>query len=141
MAKKKSSSQAEKIVTDTKRKAPPAKYNSKKNPPKKAANSKKQPKVVTEYENPVSTNLVTALISFCLFLLFVLICVKPEGALLMVVRSVVLGLVGRAGFYFLIPALLYMALINLFGRKMAVRLRGYTLSLRREEADRVEVEL
>ena len=124
MAKKKSSSQAEKIVTDTKRKAPPAKSNSKKKPPKKAANSKKQPKVVTEYENPVSTNLVTALISFCLFLLFVLICVKPEGALLMVVRSVVLGLVGRAGFYFLIPALLYMALINLFGRKMAVRLRG-----------------
>ena len=124
MAKKKSSSQAEKIVTDTKRKAPPAKSNSKKKPPKKAANSKKQPKVVTEYENPVSTNLVTALISFCLFLLFVLICVKPEGALLMVVRSVVLGLVGRAGFYFLIPALLYMALINLFGRKLAVRLRG-----------------
>ena len=112
MAKKKSSSQAEKIVTDTKRKAPPAKSNSKKKPPKKAANSKKQPKVVTEYENPVSTSLVTALISFCLFLLFVLICVKPEGALLMVVRSVVLGLVGRAGFYFLIPALLYMLSIK-----------------------------
>ena len=124
MAKKKASSQAEKIVTDTKRKAPPAKSNSKKKPPKKAANSKKAPKVGTEYENPVSTSLVTALISFCLFLLFVLICVKPEGALLMVVKSVVLGLVGRAGFYFLIPALLYMALINLFGRKMAVRLRG-----------------
>ena len=124
MAKKKASSQAEKIVTDTKRKAPPAKSNSRKKPPKKAANSKKAPKVGTEYENPVSTSLVTALISFCLFLLFVLICVKPEGALLMVVKSVVLGLVGRAGFYFLIPALLYMALINLFGRKMAVRLRG-----------------
>ena len=124
MAKKKASSQAEKIVTDTKRKAPPAKSNSKKKPPKKAANSKKAPKVGTEYENPVSTSLVTTLISFCLFLLFVLICVKPEGALLMVVKSVVLGLVGRAGFYFLIPALLYMALINLFGRKMAVRLRG-----------------
>ena len=124
MAKKKASSQAEKIVTDTKRKAPPAKSNSRKKPPKKAANSKKAPKVGTEYENPVSTSLVTALISFCLFLLFVLICVKPEGALLMVVKSVVLGLVGRAGFYFLIPALLYMSFINLFGRKMAVRLRG-----------------
>ena len=124
MAKKKTSSQAEKIVTDTKRKAPPSKSNSKKKPPKKAANSKKQPKVATEYENPVSSGLVTALISFCLFVLFVLICVKPEGALLMVVRSVVLGLVGRAGFYFLIPALLYLAVINLFGRKIAVRMRS-----------------
>ena len=124
MAKKKASSQAEKIVTDTKRKAPPSKSNSKKKPPKKAANSKTPPKVGTEYENPVSASAVTALISFCLFLLFVLICVKPEGALLMVVKSVVLGLVGRAGFYFLIPALLYLAVINLFGRKMAVRLRS-----------------
>ena len=124
MAKKKTSSQAEKIVTDTKRKAPPSKSNSKKKPPKKAANSKKQPKVATEYENPISSSLVTALISFCLFVLFVLICVKPEGALLMMVRSVVLGLVGRAGFYFLIPALLYLAVINLFGRKIAVRMRS-----------------
>ena len=124
MAKKKTSSQAEKIVTDTKRKAPPSKSNSKKKPPKKAANSKKQPKVATEYENPISSSLVTALISFCLFVLFVLICVKSEGALLMMVRSVVLGLVGRAGFYFLIPALLYLAVINLFGRKIAVRMRS-----------------
>ena len=124
MAKKKTSSQAEKIVTDTKRKAPPSKSNSKKKLPKKAVNSKKQPKVATEYENPISSSLVTALISFCLFVLFVLICVKPEGALLMMVRSVVLGLVGRAGFYFLIPALLYLAVINLFGRKIAVRMRS-----------------
>ncbi|MDO5546829.1 MAG: DNA translocase FtsK [Eubacteriales bacterium] len=124
MAKKKTSSQAEKIVTDTKRKAPATKSVSKKTPPKKAANSKKTPKVGTEYENPISSSAVTALISFCLFLLLVLICVKPEGALLMVVRSVVLGLVGRAGFYFLIPALLYVAVVNLFGRKIAVRMRS-----------------
>ena len=73
MAKKKTSSQAEKIVTDTKRKAPPAKSVSKKKPPKKAAKSKTAPKVGTEYENPVSSSAVTALISFCLFLLFILI--------------------------------------------------------------------
>ena len=70
MAKKKTSSQAEKIVTDTKRKAPLAKSVSKKKPPKKAAKSKTAPKVGTEYENPVSSSAVTALISFCLFLLF-----------------------------------------------------------------------
>ena len=124
MAKKKPSSQAERIVTDTKKKAPASKSVSKKKPPKKAAKSKTAPQVRTEYETPVSSGAVTALVSFCLFVLFTLICVKPEGALMMVVRSVVLGLVGRAGFYFLIPALLYMAVINLFGRKIAVRMRG-----------------
>lgn len=125
MAKKKTSSQAEKIVTDTKRKAPAGNGKvSKKKPPKKASNRKNPPKVQTEYENPVSSHAVAALVSTCLFILFVLICVKPEGALLMVVKSVVLGLVGRAGFYFLIPALLYVAVINLFGRKIAVRMRS-----------------
>ena len=128
MAKKKSASQAEKIVTDTKRKAPASsgKSVSKKKPPKKAANRKTPPKVQTEYDNPVlPTHAVVALVSAFLFILFVLICVKPEGALLMVVRSVVLGLVGPAGFYFLIPALLYMSAINLFGRKIAVRMRSF----------------
>lgn len=125
MAKKKASSQAERIVSDTKRKTPAGNGKvSKKKPPKKAANRKNPPKVQTEYENPVSSHAVNALVSTCLFILFVLICVKPEGALLMLVKSVVLGLVGRAGFYFLIPALLYMAVINLFGRKIAVRMRG-----------------
>ena len=105
MAKKKSASQAEKIVTDTKKKAPAGngKSASKKKPPKKAANRKTPPKVQTEYDTPVSSRGVVALISAFLFILFVLICVKPEGALLVVVKSVVLGLVGRAGFYFLIP--------------------------------------
>ena len=126
MAKKKTSSQAERIVTDTKRKAPSGsgKSVSKKKPPKKAANRKTPPKVQTEYENPVPAYAVVSLVSACLFILFVLICIKPEGALLMVVKSVVLGLVGRAGFYFLIPALLYIAIINLFGRRMAVRMRS-----------------
>ena len=126
MASKKTSSQAEKIVKDTKRKTPAAsgKSASKKKPPKKAANRKTPPKVKTEYENPVPSYAIVALVSGCLFVLFTLICVKPEGALLMVVRSMVLGLVGRAGFYFLIPALLYMTVINLFGRKIAVGMRS-----------------
>ena len=60
MAKKKNASQAEKIVTDTKRKVPAGK-TSKKKPPKKAANRKTPPKVQTEYENPVSTGIVAGL--------------------------------------------------------------------------------
>ena len=126
MAKKKPSSQAEKIVTDTKRKAPASgkKNVSKKKPPKKAANQKNPPKVQTEYDAPVSSGTVAALVCLVLDILLVLICVKPEGALLIVVRSIVLGMVGKAGFYFLIPALFYVSVINLFGRKKAVHLRS-----------------
>lgn len=111
MAKKKPSSQAEKIVTDTKRKAPASgkKNVSKKKPPKKAANQKNPPKVQTEYDAPVSSGTVAALVCLVLDILLVLICVKPEGALLIVVRSIVLGMVGKAGFYFLIPALFYVS--------------------------------
>ena len=42
---------------------------------------------------------------------------------------------------FLPPARVIKTFIAPGGDPMAVRLRGYTLSLRREEADRVEVEL
>jgi len=124
VAKKKTSSQAEKIVTDTKRKAPAGK-TSKKKPPKKAANRKTPPKVQTEYENPVSTGIVAGLGSFGLCVLLGLVCFKPEGALLLAVQKAVLGLVGKAGLYFLIPALLYTGTINLFGKKQSVPMRSF----------------
>ena len=123
MAKKKNASQAEKIVTDTKRKAPAGK-SSKKKPPKKAANRKTPPKVQTEYENPVSTGIVAGLACMGLCVLLALVCFKPEGALLLAVKAGILGLVGRAGLYFLIPALLYTGTINLFGKRVSVPMRS-----------------
>ena len=123
MAKKKNASQAEKIVTDTKRKAPAGK-TSKKKPPKKAANRKTPPKVQTEYENPVSTGIVAGLACMGLCVLLALVCFKPEGALLLAVKAGILGLVGRAGLYFLIPALLYTGTINLFGKRVSVPMRS-----------------
>ena len=123
MAKKKNASQAEKIVTDTKRKAPAGKTYKKK-PPKKAANRKTPPKVQTEYENPVSTGIVAGLACMGLCVLLALVCFKPEGALLLAVKAGILGLVGRAGLYFLIPALLYTGTINLFGKRVSVPMRS-----------------
>ena len=127
MAKKKSASQAEKIVTDTKRKAPAGK-TSKKKPPKKAANRKTPPKVQTEYENPVSTGIVAGLACMGLCVLLALVCFKPEGALLLAVKAGILGLVGRAGLYFLIPALLYTGTINLFGKRVSVPMRSASVT-------------
>ena len=130
MAKKKTASQAEKMVTDAKKKTSAnnstSKSKPKKPPTKKAPTSAKgTPKVKTEYENPIPVNVVVALISILLFILFVLISVNPEGALLMVIKSIVLGLIGQAGFYFSIPALLYLFVINAFGRKTAVKMRSF----------------
>ena len=52
-----------------------------------------------------------------LFALFVVISVNPDGWLLEIIQSVVLGLVGQAGFYFAIPGLLYLFVIHTFGRQ------------------------
>ena len=127
MAKKNSATQAEKIVSESKKKAASGKApvkNAKKSTPKKAP-AKKKPTVKTEYETPVSSGAVIAIISFFLFVLFLIISIKPEGALLMIVKSFVLGLIGRAGFYFSIPAFFYLFLINTFGRKTSVKMRGF----------------
>ena len=129
MASKNNASRAEKVVSDAKKKTSSAKSASSKTS-KKESNAKnkhtekKPPKIQTEYENPIPAGAVVAIVSFFLCILFTVIAVKPEGALLLVIRSVMLGLVGRAGFYFSIPALFYLFFINTFGRKKAVTMRG-----------------
>lgn len=126
MAKKNSASRAEKIVSDAKKKTSAANSTSKskKSAKKAPAPAKKTPKVNTEYDQPISSGALTAIVSLLLLILFVIISINPEGALLMIVRSVVLGLIGQAGFYFAIPAFLYLFTINVFGRKKALRMRS-----------------
>ena len=126
MAKKQSATQAEKIVSQSKKKASTSKTSAKapKKPVSKKTNAKKQPAVKTEYEDPLSSSALTAIISFFLFLLFLLVSIKPEGALLMVVKSFVLGLIGQAGFYFSIPALFFLFFIHTFGRKVSIKMRS-----------------
>ena len=127
MAKKKASSQAEKIVTGAKKSTAgtSGSKTTKKSSGKKApAPAKKAPKVNTEYDPPISNSAMAAIVSFLLFVLFLVIAVKPEGALLMVVRSIVMGLMGQAGFYFSIPVLFYLFLLHGFGRKKAVHMRS-----------------
>ncbi len=125
---KKSASKAEKTVQDTKKKASAASSSSKTSGKKPAAKKppkpKKNPKVSTEYENPISSGVTGGIICVFLFVLFVLILFKAEGALLLVAKSIVLGFIGEAGLLFFTPVFLYIATINLFGRKMAVRMRS-----------------
>ena len=133
MADNTKSSRAAKVVSDAKKSTAAKKASSGKNAAQKAAASsgkktstKKQPPVVkTEYDRPrMPSHVVTAIISFVLFVVFLFIAIKPEGALLKVLQNVILGLIGQAGFYFSIPALLYLFVINTFGRKTKVTMRS-----------------
>ena len=120
MAEKKAASRAEQAVSGVKKKTTGAasKSSGKKSAPAKSA------KVKTEYERAVPPHFLIAAISILLFVLFVVISVNPDGALLKVIQSVVLGLVGQAGFYFAIPGLLYLFVIHTFGRKNAPTMRS-----------------
>ena len=129
MAEKKTASKAEKAVSDVKKKSSAdstskSSKTTKKTTKKPAAAPKKAPKVKTEYERSVPSNFAIAAVSFMLFLVFVFASVNPDGALLKVVRYFVMGLLGQAGFYFAIPALLYLFVIHAFGRKTAVTMRS-----------------
>ena len=125
---KKGTSKAEKTVQDTKKKAASANASSKSSEKKTASKKppavKKNPKVSTEYENPISSGITGGIVCLFLFVLFVLILFKSEGALLLVAKSIVLGFLGEAGLLFFTPVFLYVSIINLFGRKNAVRMRS-----------------
>ena len=125
---KKSTSKAEKTVQDSKKKASAATASSKSSGKKTAAKKppavKKNPKVSTEYENPISSGVTGGIVCLFLFVLFVMILFKAEGALLLVTKSIVLGFLGEAGLLFFTPVFLYIAVINLFGRKIAVKMRS-----------------
>ena len=133
MADTKNSSRAERAVSNAKKKSLPDNVV----PPKKKGNSsnnkaesekktsgKKAPAVKTEYQHGMPYNAAVALGSLGLFLLFTIICINPDGVLPRIIQSFVLGMIGPAGFYFSIPALLYLFVINTFGRKAALAMRN-----------------
>ena len=127
-------SRAEKAVTDAKKKTPAASSSGKSSSKKttgKNSTSKKQPVVKTEYENTkISSNVITAITSLVLFTLFLIISINPEGALLRILQSIILGLIGQAGFYFSIPALLYLFVIHAFAKKKkGLRMRSVCVIL------------
>ena len=126
MAEKKGSSRAEKAVSNVKKKvdAPASTKSAGKKTPA-AKGGKKKATVKTEYDSRgIPANILIAIVSLLLFVLFLLISINPDGALLRFVLSFVLGLLGQAGFYFSIPAFLYLFLIHTFGRKTRVMLRS-----------------
>ena len=121
MAEKKTASRAEQAVSGAKKKTS---SGSASKPSGKKSTSAKNTKYKTEYERAVPPHFLIAAVSILLFALFVVISVNPDGWLLEKIQSVVLGLVGQAGFYFAIPGLLYLFVIHTFGRKNAPTMRS-----------------
>ncbi len=131
MAEKKPSSRAEKIVSDAKKKGtagtPSKSVSQRKAASAKRAAEKKPPKVKTEYESAVPNHYLTAFVSILLCILFTVMALNEDGALLRLVKGVVLGLIGQAAFYFSIPALLYLFVIHAFSKRKGLKLRTFCL--------------
>ncbi len=106
MAQKNQQSRADRAVSD-------AKKNSGAKKPSKPDAGKKAP-VSTPVTQTIPSSALAAIISLALFVLFLVIAIKPDGVLLQGIKSILFGLVGPAGFYFLIPVLLYLFLIHTF---------------------------
>ena len=126
MAAKKNSTQAQKAVSDAKKKASGGKSGASSGSKKSAGTSgKKAPVVKTEYDQKFPTNALIAIVSLGLFIVFLVTAINPDGALLKLILSFMLGMLGQVGFYFLIPGLLYIFCIHVFGKKTKVRMRMF----------------
>ena len=129
MAEKTKASRAESRVTDARKKSTASGSGSKSKTNSKKKETTKQAVKPQEQDNPIPSTFVTALVSLGLFILFLVIAVNPDGALLKFVQAIVLGLIGQGGFYFSIPALLYLFILNTFLRKKGARMRSVCIVL------------
>lgn len=109
--------------------ADPKKKSSASSSGTRSSSKKKSAPVRTEYESGIPNRFVVCSLTVILFVLFLVIGINPEGQLLLFIRSLVLGLIGQAGFYFSIPAFAYLFFIYLFHKNKNLRLRSFCLLL------------
>ena len=125
MAKKDRPSQAEKVAAEAKRKT--AKNT------KKPADKSNEPKTNTQKPEKkeegfrIPFRFVSSTVCIALFVLFLVMLFNPDGALVKLFYSVVLGLIGRIGFYISIPGLLYLFIIHAFSNKRPIVMRSICL--------------
>ena len=110
MAKKKRRSQAE-IAAAGKKKTT--------KPKQTTAQSKAAPKS----EVKVPPRVISSVVFIFLFLLFLFMLIRPEGALTIRFIKVIHGLIGRSGYLVSVPVLLYLFCIHAFSGKRPVLMR------------------
>ena len=90
--------------------------------------NKKPVEKKTRDEAKIPFRLVSAAIFAILFILFVVMLLNPEGALVRLFYGFVLGLIGKIGFYISIPALLYLFFIHAFSKGRPILMRSLCLA-------------
>ena len=120
MADKKKNSRAMKAVNETKKKTGNPTTSVKK---AEGAETKKKGSAAGNTVSAVNRRPYAAVLSLALFIFFLFTGINPEGALLRAVYSLLTGLVGKVGFYFSIPALLYLFVILISSKNQPVRMR------------------
>lgn len=118
MADKKTASRAQKAVADVKKKTVPSKSGTSKSSGKSGS---KNVTVVDDSKLPLRITL--GLVCLGLFVLFFSAVLVPEGVLPLAVRDCIFGLIGKAGFYIAMPALLYLSIILVASGERAVKMR------------------
>ena len=116
MAEKNTKSQAEKVAS--------AKKQTKSTGTKNTSEKKNAGKPVEQVQNQIPVRLITATVCLALFILFLVIFLKPEGAVTTLFQTFILGLVGKVAFYVAIPGLLYLFCIQAFSGKRPIKLRS-----------------
>ena len=123
MASKKNNTQALKAVNETKKKTGNPAASVKKKDESEAA---KMAQAAAE-ESVFRRRLFLGLTSLGLAVLFLFMAIKPDGALLEVMLALVTGLIGKVGFYFAIPALMYLFATIVSSRGKPIRMRSICL--------------
>lgn len=121
MPEKKQKSQAQKAASSAK-----TQKTNKSTSTKKGSNSKKNTQA---NQKSIPTRVISSLVFLALFILFLVIFLAPEGAIITALDVFVHGLVGRAGFIVSIPALLYLFFIHAFSGKRPVTMRTICIGL------------
>jgi len=70
---------------------------------------------------------ISAAVCLGLFILFLVMFLKPEGVVTNLILNAVLGVIGKVGFYAAVPALLYLFVIHAFSTKRPIILRSVCL--------------
>ena len=76
---------------------------------------------------PIPVRLISSCVCIVLFILFLVMLFNPGGALIRLIYGFVLGFIGQAAFYVLIPALLYLFSIHAFSGGRPIKMRTVCL--------------
>ncbi len=93
----------------------------------KTTNKKTAEKTGESFLSRIPPRVISSTLCLVGFFLLLFAFLNPDGALLGLIRNLVMGLIGQVAFYFAIPGLLYLFAIQAFSGKRPVILRSVCL--------------